>query len=274
MKINFQSYNPVIIQFPAFAGGKFISNCLALSNGAVPQDSKLVEYLLNYPDDYQYRFNMVINTLPSTQKNMLNWISNYELGDTQLFGPGHLEWKNGNINKQNINKITKKLSNSNLKFFIVSHSGPEEVRNILKIWPNATVLMLINYVKFGTIAHRLKHNIGKYNEQYTGNYCKSMYSQLAGPDWPLWEEFESCGFNIKKLNNCPEHIQTEMSQYYQWHTVPTDPFLIDIDRHIFNKLQFLKLIHRVYQALELKDFNANMVGKFWQQYMNLHIDNI
>jgi hypothetical protein len=47
MKINYNSYNPIIIQFPRFAGGKFISNCLALSKHAVPQHSTMAKYLLD-----------------------------------------------------------------------------------------------------------------------------------------------------------------------------------------------------------------------------------
>ena len=83
--INFNSSNPIIIQFPRFAGGKFISNCLSLSKHAVPQDKTLAEYLLLRPDDYQFRFDNLINTLPPPH-DMINWITYYELGDTQFFG--------------------------------------------------------------------------------------------------------------------------------------------------------------------------------------------
>ena len=94
--INFNSDNPIIIQFPRFAGGKFISNCLSLSKHAVPQDKKLAEYLLLHPDDYQFRFDNLVKTLPPPH-DMINWIAQYELGDNQLFGSTHLDWRNGTL---------------------------------------------------------------------------------------------------------------------------------------------------------------------------------
>ena len=74
MMINYNSHNPVIIQFPRFAGGKFISNCLALSKYAVPQDAATARYLLDNPTDYNYRFARVNDTLPKTVGKMKNWI--------------------------------------------------------------------------------------------------------------------------------------------------------------------------------------------------------
>ena len=266
--INFNSTNPVIIQFPRFAGGKFISNCLSLSEHTVPQDKKLAEYLLLHPNDYEYRFNNLINTLPP-KHDMINWIGKYELGDTQLFGAVYLEWHNGNLGNNQINDITSKLSNSNLKFFISCHSGPEQTYNLLKVWPNATIILLINHVKFSNISAKLKGPTDNI-DQYAGNYCKSKYNLLAGIDWPCWEEFESCGFNIKHLTNYPKNILTEIGQFYKWHIINTLPLLFDIDSCIFDKNKFLMSIQTLYQDLNLPDFNATLISNFWQKYIEFH----
>ena len=269
--INFNSTNPVIIQFPRFAGGKFISNCLSLSKHAVPQDKTLAEYLLFWADDYQFRFDNLIKTLPLPH-DMINWITHYELGDTQLFGPTHLDWRNGNLKNDSINDITIKLSNSNLKFFIVSHSGADEIYNLLKIWPKSKIIMLINHNKFSKLSATLKSDTDNI-DQHAGNYCESKYNFLSGPDWPTWKEFESLGFNPLKCNNYSYDIQLELIKFYPWNKIKTDPILFDIDKCIFDKYAFLTSMYTLYTQLNFTDFNESLVSKFWQEYIALHIDN-
>jgi len=270
MKTNFLSDNPVIIQFPRYAGGKFISNCLALSRHSVPQNKQLAEYLLENPTDYDYRLTTVLNTLPPPN-DMINWIDRYELGDMQLFGSGHLKWRRGE--NKNINDITTKLSNSKLKFFIVCHGGPDELINLLSVWPNAKILMLINHNKFSKISGFLKANSTEVDFN-AGNYCKSKYELLSGPSWPSWDQFENAGFNTNNLADCQEDIRVEMNQYYKWNLIHTTPTMIDIDNSIFDQNKFLILIKHLYQILGFTDFNKELVNKFWQAYMALHVDNV
>ena len=110
--------------------------------------------------------NEILKTLPPVNK-MQHWINQFEFGDTQLFGPTHLSWRTGLIG--NLNEITEKLSNSNLKFFITCHSGPEELQNIIKVWPNAQIIMLKNYRKFYNISSSLKSSKPEPIENHAGN---------------------------------------------------------------------------------------------------------
>lgn len=268
MKINFNSNNAIIIQFPRYAGGKFISNCLALSRHAVPQDAQSAEYLLENPIDYQYRLKSVLDTLPPPNM-MTDWITHYEFGDTQLFGSAHRQWRQGFTDEPNVNPIMAHLTNLNLKFFITCHSGPEELLKLLEVWPNATILMLINHTKFSSISSILKNN-SKDIDQYAGNYCKSKYNLLAGPDWPSWEEFEIAKFNADNLIDYPLDIRSEMAQYYKWNLIQPEPIIVDIDNHIFDQTAFLKLIEDLYCTLGFDDFDSDLVGNFWQKYIDLH----
>lgn len=52
--------NFIICSFLRFAGGKFIGNCLALSNHFCPRDAKCAEYLISCPDDYNFRLTDLI----------------------------------------------------------------------------------------------------------------------------------------------------------------------------------------------------------------------
>ena len=47
MTIDFNTNNIVIVFYPRFAGGKFLINCLGLSDDAVFQNAKLAENQLN-----------------------------------------------------------------------------------------------------------------------------------------------------------------------------------------------------------------------------------
>jgi hypothetical protein len=270
METDYQSTNPIVVQFPRFAGGKFIMNCLALSRHCVPQDLEIAEHLIDNPGDYAYRLSSVMRTLPPAS-DMINWINCYELGDRQLFGLVVRKWAQGTLDDSNINDITKRLSIANMKFFISCHSGPDQVSNLLKVWPRASIVMLVNHRKFSLISARLKSENDNV-DAHAGNYCQSKYQQLAGTDWPTWTEFENIGFDINRLTGYPEHILTEIGQFYQWNLITTTPAMVDIDSNIFDQHKFLHMIQQLYSDLRLDDFNANLVGTFWKSYINLHVD--
>ena len=251
MKINDNSYNPVIIQFPRFAGGKFISNCLALSKYAVPQDAVIADYLVNNPEDYNYRFTQVTKTLPDTVAEMKNWISKYEFGDRQQ------------------SPALAQLSNSNLNFFFTAHQ-PYNTAELLTLWKNAKVLVLTNFRQFSNISCKLKNN-GETIESACGNYCVEKYNLLKGPDWPSWEDFNTAKFDINNISNLPISIRNEILEFYI--ASNTDTIGFDIDHSIFEKSKFLSSIETLYYQLKYDDFNSKLVGDFWQQYINLHINS-
>jgi hypothetical protein len=260
--VNFNTSNPIIIHFPPFAGGKFISNCLSLSKHAVPQNRQAAEYLLNNPNDYAFRLDTALKSLPP-KGDMINWIASYEYGDTDLYGSIHKSWRTEKLSTVSVNAITEKLSNSNLKFFICSHEGPCQVLNLLKVWPNATVIILKNCRKFIDIASQLKTSDLQPIESYAGNYCKEKYNVLKGQDWPTWEQFEK--------NNYLTDI-SEMQQFYQWHLVKNNKIIVDIDSTIFNKELFILEMKKLYAQLGFDDFDSEAIVKFWERYIALHID--
>lgn len=260
--VNFNSTNPVIIQFTPFAGGKFISNCLSLSKYAVPQHTRAAEYLIDTPDDYLFRYETAINSL-APKHDMTNWIALYEYGDMNLYGPAQESWRTGNPTVNYINSITDQLSNSNLKFFICSHRGPGEVLNLLKVWPNATVIVLKNYRKFFDIAAKLKTSNLQPIETRAGNYCKEKYNMLKGHDWPTWEQFENDNYVTDFA---------EMQQFYLWHLVKNKKMVVDVDSIIFDEELFVDNMQQLYTQLGFDDFNSDAITAFWKRYMSLHVD--
>ena len=264
--INFKTDRAIILQFPAYAGGKFISNCLSLSRHAVPQHATVAEYLLNSPTDYQYRFDRVVETLPP-KHDMHNWIAKYEFGDRQLYGSMVSDWQQGQVSDSMV-PLIEKLSQSSLGFFLVSHG---HAGNLLKVWPNATLIILTNWEKFYNISKQLKSK-DSISRDHLGMHCREKYESLSGPDWPSWQEFDQSGYNIKSfVSRYPEHIIEEILEFYPEYQADSI-IAFDVDVCIFNQTMFLSAIEQLYKKLNFDDFNADLVGKFWQAYMDLHVD--
>jgi hypothetical protein len=252
MNIDYKSAKPIILQFTKFSGGKFISNCLALSKYSVPQSSVAAKYLINYPDDYNYRFQKVLSTLPSNTNDMKNWINKYEFGDNQQ------------------EQALPQLSISNLNFFLTSHQPTMTLKH-LSLWEQAKVIILINHRKFSEISCKLKSN-QETVEDVTGNYCIEKYNLLKGECWPAWEEFNNAKFNPNNIPDLTSNIIEEMCNFYIDYQINVTNFGFDIDNYIFIKSKFLDAISDLYNNLGYDDFNPNLIGKFWEKYIKLHID--
>ena len=267
MTTNFNTPNSIILRFPRYAGGKFIGNCLALSQHAVPQHAEIAKNLLVSPTDCQYRFREIMKTLPSTQDQMKNWVEKFEYGDLMMYGSVNKSWKHrGSARELLVNSVTRELSNSNLCFFQVSHNDENTLDNILKVWPNSRIVQLINHTTFSTISKYLKCVDPNITLEQTGNYSLEKYSVLAGPDWPTWQEFASAKFDTRQFPLLPAHIVTEINTFYP----PITMIPFDVDNCIFEKNAFLESMYDLYNSLGFTDFDSKLVGEFWQAYIDLH----
>jgi len=253
MNIDYTSANPVLFQFTRFSGGKFITNCLALSKYCVPQDTTSINYLINYPNDYNFRFQKVLSTLPPNVSEMKKWISKYEFGENQQ------------------KPALPRLSKTSLNFFLGSHQPAGNIED-LSLWKNANiVIILTNHRKFSEISCKLKGN-GESVEGVCGNYCVEKYDNLKGNDWPTWKEFNKAKFNVNNIPNLSSDISREISNFYINNQLAATTFGFDVDECIFEKSKFLNAISELYNKLEYDDFNPYLVGEFWQRYIRLHID--
>lgn len=261
---NFDTPNAVIVSFPSYAGGKFIMNCLSLSKDACPQDSESLLHLLVNPEDYEYRLNKVLQTLPA-DNDLENWRS-YEFGDLGLYGRAFFSWRSKADTKSPVPDYISELSRSRLKFFLTDHSGPPVTNKFLQVWPNATVIRLINSRQFQTLSVKLKKN--DYNIlENNGNYSEEKYNQIRGHDWPSWSTFEQNCYRAQGS----ELIQSEIDSIYQWNTITNTVITFDVDGSIFDQSTFLTNLENLYTQLKLTDFNPALCAKFYQAYMKLHL---
>lgn len=266
--VDFFSNNPVILSFPPFAGGKFISNCLSLSRYACPQDLEAACHLLFKADDYDYRLTKVLQSLPVPDE--VRYWRKYEFGDTNLYGEAFLSWIKKGVHTPAANDyVLGELSRSNMRFFIVDHCGGPELLNILSVWPNASIVRIINSEKFQALAVAIKSCTTNVMDQ-SGNYSKGKYQALAGPDWPCWHDFESRAYDISMFPNLNPAIVHEIQLLYPWNRIGCPVLLFDMDTVIFEKSRFVDGMHKLYIQLEFDDFDSGMVEMFYDAYIKLH----
>lgn len=260
----YQTHNATVVNFPAFSGGKFLMNCLSLSRYACPQDPDIAEHLLTNPADYDYRLRSILTTLPA--KSRMKYWRSFEFGDQQLYGDAFKKWSSGNATL-NINCITRRLCNSNLKFFITDHSMNPV--NLLTVWPCATVIKLINSERFQHVASLLKTTKMFLPTDLTGNYCRQKFESLKGPSWPSWEEFELAGHDTTKCLDVRVEIRQEIEQFYPLQ-ITKKQVLFNVDDCIFDTDKFLTSVQQLYMQMGFDDFNSALIEDYYQQYISLH----
>ena len=278
MQTDFSSNNVMFIRFLRFSGGNFICNCLGLSKHSLLKHANHVDHLIKNPADYTYRLDAVLSTLPKYEQantEMKKWTGLYEWNCVHLYGELDLhEWYLGQASDTNL--ATSACSHSGMNFFILGHAF-ETVTNVAKIWPNIKILHLTNSENFWRLAKGLKdpdsaQNYSTDYVSYAGNECNQKYQQLAGNDWPSWQEFEASGFNIDKFTGIPMEVVNEIRQYYPWNQITNTTYAFDIDSCIFDESKFLFAMQQLYLQLGYTDFDAAPILPYYQTYMKLHLD--
>ena len=140
--------NIVIGVYPPWAAGKFLFNCLGLSDQCYLQDIDLVKLQLNNKLNPTDKFNLLTERLNAVRDT---W-DDLELGCHQLFG-----------NKFNAAKFYPEintLAQQDKLFFAVAHN-PDILEKLMKTWPTASIIYFNNNNKF------LDWRLGNTASQYT-----------------------------------------------------------------------------------------------------------
>lgn len=270
----------VIVYFPAFAGGKFIMNCLSLSRHCVPQSTLAARHLIDCPADYDYRLQAVCSTLPPPE-SMKNWREQWEFGDTEFYQGSVLEclklWQD---NRPTLaDDLLRRLIQNDLCFFMTAHGGWPNVRSMIRVWPHARIIVLINSTKFWSLAVNLKQKSTPDRSyclrDYAGNECQESYDLLRGPDWPDWNLFETHNYDIDKVSKhvtITLDVRDEIAQYYKWFENTNNLFCFDVDNNYFSQQKFSLTMKRLYDWIGFDDYNLELVNQYYSKYILLHKD--
>ena len=75
----------VAVNFVPGAGGKFIQNCLALSQHCVFKRTDWAQHQLTHGADYSTKLVWALQTIPQSRNDFSRWLA-YELGDDVFYG--------------------------------------------------------------------------------------------------------------------------------------------------------------------------------------------
>ena len=228
--------NDIIMLYPAYAGGKFISNCLSLSKHCVPWTN----FDLSKLDDYQYRLQVVNQSLPNAD-NMKKWLR-YEFNEPNTDSEFYIEAKQ-----------------KGLSFFHMLHNA-----DAFKTWKQKDLVALTNYEKFRQLAYKLK----KTNRKYVDINSEERYNTLKGANWPEYNLLQRTGFDTKKLELL-EDAKQEIHNFYPLGSSEHIVHTFDMNT-IFNKQYFLTELKCLYKKLGLEDFNAELSCIFYNNYAKIH----
>lgn len=284
--MNFESDLPIIVVFPPYAGGKFVMNCLNLSQHVAPSHRGLISQLLPQLDNYKLRLSAVMSTLPRPD-DMLEW-QNFEFQDEDLFkgsqnynptsdlmwsGRMARDWINGTSDPGTDEFLTSIMS-KNLHWFMTVHDQTTKViANVCQPWPRARIVLLINHEKFWQVAVDNKTNNQLDRVLVAGNFCQKKYNQLRGEDWPSWQLVEQHNYNIPNLCKTLQlsnSICEEMMQYYDWHVISNPVYTYNVDESYFDTSQVIEHMADLYKWIGLDDFQPDLIKTYHTAYIKLH----
>jgi len=225
----------ILLIYPKFVGGKFISNCLALSRHCVAQDariadleSKMKKYDQRY---YDFKLSVVMKSLPNAE-HMKDWL-NYEYGCFQLYGIDEEDYKQLSILdlKEKVARldVVNILANNNKNSCIITHDYRTAMKYLL-VHPTATIIEFKNFDVFRDRARALK-STGQDDDDY--DFSRQYHYQDQ---------------DFFKL----------------------DSFMIDVDNTFFEWQAFDNMMRKLYWVLEFDDYNSELIYKFWNSYITLH----
>jgi hypothetical protein len=246
----------VFVCYPPFAGGKFLINCLGLSNDATLQNSKL----LNLQTSEKF------DTLTSSLRNVTGSWDDLKLGCKQLFGLSARDIQKQNITKT-VETINKELNGYSGVCFLVIHTL-EELSNALCVWANPRIVLFKNTDKF--IKHRLDIN----------TKLKNYWSTISQKDWPVdapttVEEYIKLPthiYNVLEVNHSNkiyEMIMCYDDPLQQFQTIIRDKDVSYWDTEwYFSKTDTVIHINKLYKVLKLQTIDIRYIEMYYDEWIH------
>lgn len=276
--IDTSTSNMIIFYFPVFSGGKFLMNCLSLSKYCVPQSIKIAEHSLLEPEDYNFKLQEILKTLPPVT-DLKHWVQQWEFNPYDFYGPlaevttqGIFQnWKNKKSN--NVDQLLTKLINNDIDFFAYTRTF-NTLKSMVEVFPNAKIIILANFEKFQKLAFDLKQsNPWPGYSNLCGNECQEKYNMLKGNNWPSWRKFQKFNYNIDEVAkniDVNQNVVDEIKQFYPWYQIKNPMFNVDVDGTYFNKDKFFEQMKELYSWLGYDDFNEILMSKYYTAYIDIH----
>jgi len=258
----------IIVNFPAGAGGKFLTNSIALSHRAVLQHHALTEFTSDKKLDWlcdRYR-----------SMNTLIW-QDLDLGCTQLFGNTRSTMDLGaqvsESTSWQYSNVIPKLIKQNKYFFVVAHNS-NQLAWLLQTWTNAKIIRFVNYLDFvekfrpsyipivtrvGPGRKIKKHIFAWWQDHRLDSWPVAPPLTLDAYRLPEYQRIASDVDPIKQFI-----VNLTIQQQYDLTGNVTGHWTIDWDTSCYlDQDLYLQQLEILYNKLELTDFDAGRAKQLY-----------
>ena len=248
MNFNFNTSNLVVFQFPRYAGGKFVINCLGLSDNMVLQSRSLAQRQVDGTISLEDKKKYIIEHL-SWEDAADGW-ADLSLGDAELFVSDAGTRRDEAISSLAFGKQHDRI-NDTVKFL-----SQQEDRHLL-----------FPIIKHTATIHRERHPNAKVIQwKNNGDFVKTRTSLLPDDRMPRDEEQWN---NV--ANEIPDSFKEKFGQNATFVLQKEADFLWDTNW--FNSVEeTLDAVHSLYNFLSLTDWDK--VKEFVEEYYHLWIKAI
>lgn len=286
---DFQTDRLVIVQYPAGSGGKFLMNCLGLSNDVFLQDINLAIEQIQGNLSPQKKLDLLIERM-SASKN--SW-TDLNMGCFSFFGV-YLTIESTECLYPELaygmqwNKQLREVYDSGKIFFIVSQTA-RTTRWFKQIWPNAKI---INFYNTQPFFEKYRQNFTRLPQYHHVENAKREWDKIRQAGWPelppMWiENFYLPPFDdivdqidLNKIKYIPsktyfeqvEELEQQKQAEMFRDRIFADNFQWDTSWYCSEE-KFLKHISEVYKFLKLSDCSIDSVRELYCNWINC-LENI
>jgi hypothetical protein len=228
--------------YPNAAGGKFLINCLGLSNDAVFQDKHLASLQLTGNYNIDNKIDYIRNKITTMESS---W-NDLHLGCGQLFGINSDTYLTKIPESYLFADIISNLSHSDYKFFLVAHSE-KYLKQYIRRWPNAKIIIFENSSKF--VIFR-------------------TWKKRRRSNWPLKSP------NFDNMDILPKLVQHDIDTIFKNITTfestgyYSNQILYWDTNLYFLKSNMIKEIQKLYQLLNLSNFNELYISEYYDRWID------
>ena len=252
--------------YPSGTGGKFLLNCLALSDDAVFQDHLFAMQDLKGKLSVEEKFFILEDRI--LNESALNW-KDLDMGDVQLFGiEKKLFCKTFIKNEKLIFPVVAELSKSNKIFFLTCHSRLElEIDK--DIFPNLTIVQFINT---DTILKRR-------NKKYKLNpppFIKD-WEIVKGSTWgsppATIDDFYHC-YEINEIKECFPKLYYKIIKWFELQKLESEivgNYFWDCNNFL-KETDFLIAIDKLSTELRINLPNQLYIKKFYNLWYDINFN--
>ena len=273
--INFETDKIVIIYYKPYAGGKFLSNCLALSKSALPQNAIISLLDLNFYKQDEHITSIILkqiekelepwtgdswpslNDLYFKPNSFADEVLNHPRVKFLIWAYGKCLQTNQTYNDFKLESILKSLPPSKKEFsqWLDYDFGCTNFFGVEEQSRNNSYHDFFDYfLNSNKLFFKMSHDI---------NYLKNLLKV-----WPNAKIIQLYNFS-KFCNIAKPKADYKISNFEDFKILPNS-ITFNVDLNYFNKKRFLTSIEELYSNLGLDDFSVDRVEKFSSNYFDLH----